>query len=827
MKEIKSNYNLTNFNLKFENEKIEDDYLNFSSNKLRKFNLYFSMGSFVVSFSYLVWTIFLLNYVTQYLQENFLSIKLIYTEDIPLYFNFTQVFYNKYIIVNSNCTDSSLNYLPFNSSLIFSGKSFDENKLIILRFIYTKKAIILCIVFCLIIFTLLTISKFTYKRKLHFLIFNFQFLFFGFMFHIFGANLLVFYNYTSDSMLFLVAFQMFFRAYMIHKSKISWINILLVCIFIAAMEWSLLFYVHYKIRTIHLLYLGVNDMILILCIILAYYSEYHNKLNFYFLKRLNFEKEYLLNFLHNMDEGFFTFKHDKILYVNKAMEEIVSKYSNISNKLKLEAVENCNSDSARKLSNHNLLNFITTNVFSDVKSETKIFLEKYLMNISELNKDLPVEILKLFDKKKQNENFIFDIENMYKLLINKENSNLSNFILLGVVDFKNFYLSQNKIINSNVTETFPKYQISFRIIENMEDNKFYLEMLFSDISRVTQNERKKTINDCRSLYLSKVAHEFKNPLVSLTELSENIKDASERENYKLEICSQVDHIKMICKIMENFLKDFAIFANLFENCADKKENCEYDALIICPACKIDRMCIKCKFCRKCEEIKKKTFNCTENIIKIEDIFNRLLKYEKKNIVILKNFSSLAKIENSCNTETYLNFINTNEEIFSSIIFNLVYYSYKNTFVGEIKILVESSDIKDVKICVIDTGLEIDPKFINKLENNQLTFEERSEFESDLESEISNFSNFNKYFGLYMASSQLRNIGSKLKIETSRFGNTFYFTLPIADKEHTLDKNLRNKIKKITQKSANSNMKMKVEITDKNRFSIKENTITCK
>jgi hypothetical protein len=53
-------------------------------------------------------------------------------------------------------------------------------------------------------------------------------------------------------------------------------------------------------------------------------------------------------------------------------------------------------------------------------------------------------------------------------------------------------------------------------------------------------------------------------LVSLTELSENIKDASERENYKLEISSQVDHIKMICKIMENFLKDFAIFANLFD-----------------------------------------------------------------------------------------------------------------------------------------------------------------------------------------------------------------------------------------------------------------------
>jgi signal transduction histidine kinase len=824
MKELK-NYNLSKLNLNFENEKIEDDYTKLFSTNLRKFNLYFSLGSFLISLHYLIWMIFLLNNVSQYMQDNFLAIKKIKTEEISLFSNVTQIFYNKFVIINSNYTDSSFDFITYNETINFSNKNSNENYLLVLRFIYTYKAILLCIVVCLIHFILLLFSKFIYKRKFHTLIFNFQFLIFGFMFHIFGANLLMFYNYTSDSMLFLVAFQMFFRTFMIHKAKVNWLNILITSLLIAGIEWPFLLYVHYKMRTIHFLYLGVNDMILLLCIIIAYYSEYHNKINFYLLKRLNFEREYLLNFLFNMEEGFLSFRENKILYVNKSMEEIVKNYSNYSHQLKLNVIENYCTESGRKFSQDNLINLKTENVFLDLKRETKYFIEKILLNLVEINKDLPVEILNLFDKKNQNENFSFDIENFYKILINKETSNLSNFILLGVVDFKNFDFSHNNINSNNDYEPFPKYQISFRIIENMEDGSYFLEMIFSDISRVTHTERQKTINDCRSLYLSKVAHEFKNPLVSLTELSENIQDATEKENYKLEICNQVDHIKMICKIMENFLKDFTTFANLINSCADKKGICQFDSLIKCLTCDLNKLCIKCKICKICDENKKKKFDYTENIIKIKNFFIKLIHYEKKNILFLDNLSSLFTIENSNLLDQYLKFINTKEEIFNSVLFNILYYSYKNTFTGEIQILVENSGLEEVRFCVIDTGLEIDANFIINLENNKLMFEGRLDFENILEFEDTTFSNFNKYFGLFMASSQVRDIGSKLIIETNKFGNKFSFTIPLADREFILEKFSSSKIPHIAQQFAN--LKRKVELTDKMNFNIKESISLCK
>src|SRR5690606_10612237 len=132
-----------------------------------------------------------------------------------------------------------------------------------------------------------------------------------------------------------------------------------------------------------------------------------------------------------------------------------------------------------------------------------------------------------------------------------------------------------------------KFQIAFRIICHDYNDK-YLEIMFTDVSKVIESEREKAIVTSRSQYLSIIAHEFKNPLTNLMELSTRIKEELYKSNevsthsksnfltYNApmnlnkinisNISNMTEYSYYTCKILIQFLNNFSLFSNLKYPC---------------------------------------------------------------------------------------------------------------------------------------------------------------------------------------------------------------------------------------------------------------------
>jgi hypothetical protein len=149
-------------------------------------------------------------------------------------------------------------------------------------------------------------------------------------------------------------------------------------------------------------------------------------------------------------------------------------------------------------------------------------LERLFENFIRLNLNLPAELIEVFKIKENNESlsqvnekniinsnfsnkkisivpysftmdkFITAIKKSYLY----ESLDNSKFIDLGVV-----YYSEGKVSQLDNKQ----YQVMFRLVTHEDENE-YLEVMFNDISDVVHVEREKAINNCRYVYLSKIAH---------------------------------------------------------------------------------------------------------------------------------------------------------------------------------------------------------------------------------------------------------------------------------------------------------------------------------
>ncbi len=95
-----------------------------------------------------------------------------------------------------------------------------------------------------------------------------------------------------------------------------------------------------------------------------------------------------------------------------------------------------------------------------------------------------------------------------------------NFLNIFVKHISNFPENNNFILigykTIEIEETEINFEIYCRYKKTDEENE--LEILFNDITRIKMNEKQNAEFKYKSLFLSKVAHEFKNPLICITEL---------------------------------------------------------------------------------------------------------------------------------------------------------------------------------------------------------------------------------------------------------------------------------------------------------------------
>ena len=64
------------------------------------------------------------------------------------------------------------------------------------------------------------------------------------------------------------------------------------------------------------------------------------------------------------------------------------------------------------------------------------------------------------------------------------------------------------IVNTEEIHEIRKYEIHYRINGDSE-----IEFIFNDVTNIKNFETKNTELKCKTVYLSKIAHEFKNPLI--------------------------------------------------------------------------------------------------------------------------------------------------------------------------------------------------------------------------------------------------------------------------------------------------------------------------
>jgi nitrogen-specific signal transduction histidine kinase len=125
---------------------------------------------------------------------------------------------------------------------------------------------------------------------------------------------------------------------------------------------------------------------------------------------------------------------------------------------------------------------------------------------------------------------------------------------------ENFVLIGDKTLEVNESEI--NFEIQCRCIglgENCE-----LEFLFNDVTRTKIIEEKNAEFKYKCIFLSKVAHEFKNPLVCITELitqiSEDLEAIELKKADKIRIDNKFQNIKSFSNFLVILVKDLNVFS---------------------------------------------------------------------------------------------------------------------------------------------------------------------------------------------------------------------------------------------------------------------------
>jgi CheY-like chemotaxis protein len=791
---------LNKYTLFFKNPKLESEYSQRNHKSRRNLNIGLSLVCLLFSIAILTGVEVLNVKVHKEMKERGVQIHNVrYLKNVEDQRVKENTFYKEYVVMSEGQVSSEHS---INSSTVR-------------RYLFVKLGLPLILGTCFIYLLLFLLSYFCYNNdKTQRVAFCFIFFFFGINFHIISGILRSFYKLTSDPLFFVVAFKMLFKISIIFQAKVLWLQILTFSSLSILFEWSIFILIHYRMNSTILFYFSVNTLIHVCCIILSYYNEFNSKYKFFLLRNLNFEKEYLINFIYSMEQGFLTYSNKKILFMNKAMNKIVNELLWLVHDEQPESREceedeesvdyeqeptNNNTDvsgieeeehspkndieknppeilksnplrgpfevqitsptskkvkktfkKSRKAVHDETTKFLHSDVIdTNFKSNSHIIIEKFFENMIGINHDLPSEIIEVFMNKSN-----FKLEKLYNLI--KNNKKFLDFQNLGIIEIKSQYESSLAFYSN--PQGSKTYQISFRMV-TYEDSDQYLEMMISDITQRVNYE--KAIRNSRSVYISKVAHELKNPLSSLIDLSVSAKEEFQEDPSNIQtdrVYYNAEYTEKVCSSMLQFIKDFSNFTSLKFSC----EKCYTAHSNKCPVCKLNTLCPMCSVCRNCETNQYISFDFSSVINNTIEIFKSLNFFERGEEGLQFNYS------NNCET----NIIKTNNKLFTSMIYNLLNHAYKFSNKDDIYIDVSYNKNKknEILFSIEHKGIEIDKNFIHNLKWNEV--------HEDYNIKKDNFENdkFNKYFNLYLAFYFAMKIKTNLNIESSKNYSKYSFVI---------------------------------------------------
>jgi nitrogen-specific signal transduction histidine kinase len=264
-----------------------------------------------------------------------------------------------------------------------------------------------------------------------------------------------------------------------------------------------------------------------------------------------------------------------------------------------------------------------------------------------------------------------------------------------------------------------------------EKNQIY-EFIFNDITRSKQIEQKNAEFKYKTLFLSKIAHEFKNPLLCISELVEQVSDNLVNNKHIATENNNSEILKRI-KSMSNYLiilvKDMDFFSQ--KNTETIQKNFKLDKV-----------------------------NLNDIINFCSDIVDALIQKSHKQASI--NFHIVK--------DNYLPTFITGDEIrLKQVLINLLSNAVKYTFSGDIYLKVTLED-KHLKFQVDDTG-----KGISATRREKLFTPFSNEFDK--------LNKISSGLGLSIVKELIEIMGSKIEYtSTMSKGSSFWFSLELDESD---------------------------------------------
>jgi signal transduction histidine kinase len=433
-----------------------------------------------------------------------------------------------------------------------------------------------------------------------------------------------------------------------------------------------------SVADVKLMYLHVISfflMSMMLCIFSYVLSREKRKL-FYVYQKSESQNNWYQNIYENMNTGLMKIKNKKIIYANRIIMETFYKFLGGNQNTK------ANRQNAKYQSEGSERNrFLSVNAVNEVKNHkySKFFQNSnkqsddgIKINLDEHSKMI---LNKLFINhgRDENENMVDKKDERLECYLNQ----LADEYKMFSEEFKNNNLKSMgiKLFNFSSSDTNEiQLEIFYRYFMDEEKSDCF-EFIFNDVTRIKTIEEKNAEIKYKTLFLSKIAHEFKNPIISINEL---INDCEETL-VKLEMKNEdLDLNLLTARGLSDYLliliKDMDFLAKQNES-----ENSEM-------------------------EISSEEINLEEVTKFCESVCYGLLRKSNKHNQI--EFELKKNIQSE-------KVLKTDEIKLKQILVNLISNSVKFTQAGKITLSIKEENEK-IEFCVEDTGIGMKDEFKEEL-----------------------------------------------------------------------------------------------------------------
>lgn len=783
---------LNRFTNEFRMSYLNDIYNNQINKKLKTENLILSTFNFISAFIIMIAVCSSFIFVSNNDYDH-ISINLII--DFNVTHSFQNVNISKYLIFNKFLLINDTNSLS-NSSLIDRVLiSSEENSIFIVKSVYANKCVIVIGVM-LILYLASAIMTCLCKKKIYQnFVFILNTILFNESFQIISYLLILYFKVESTSVFYILTTQIFLKLFFTNNSSYSWLwfgigifsNSFIDVFILFGLGNSNLTAVNYTI---------VNFLYNQVCIILFYLRENNSRSEFFLKYNLNKERKSAVDLIYNMNMGYLKY-NNLDTFINKSLiktlDSVNAKDYNLDENYSLSNCE-FNDNKSKSFTFHNLDNYATELNKNFLKERNEYFikiLEEVIIDITNLNKDFPQVIQDMFSNKSKKFNFYAFFLEIKKL------KDLDKFKNLGNLDIK---------LKKNGTIITKKFDIIIRVNNDDKLDK-NLEIIFSDVTDIVEIEKEKAIEKSRSIYLTKIAHEFKNPLTSIMQLSNTISshsqkyldtsfknedenqlkfDTSNDDYFSIEksdlkeIINNSEYIEVICKKMCQFIKDYSILNNLKFPCEGNCKN-----LKLCSLCnKHDSLCEICNICLNCDNKDKINLNVDDMVNNIKATFEQLSLFEKKEAMLINYNCDLLQYR-----ETLANY-----EMFYSTIFNLMLFSYKNNTINpqiDIRLYDKPNSDNQINLEITTFCQPINPKFLQLL-NSNTNFTKKENLDSLNNPNQNDLDLLILYFEILISYQLLRKLDGEIVISTTSDKTTFSITIDKVVDNNYLDITRYNK-----------------------------------